>query len=189
MFSIFALFACAGIAGYEAIKNSCTDTEWKERAKSKGDKIYVDHKGRWRSVETDELTVQNLDSYHGVDRHVGIKTGRVYWDAKKERTMKFIEERNKMLEEQGIPIYWKECKPYYNHKTHSMSHVHLYEKDTDRPFQYLCPTTIKKGVISVTDKDHFTIIYLDENNDMKPLFGEHRTDIPIEWELSYKLGM
>lgn len=188
MFSIFALFACAGIAGYESIKNSCTDTEWKEKAKSKGDTIYVDHKGRWRSVETDELTVHDLDSYHGVDRHVGIKTGRVYWDAEKERTMKFIEERNKMLEEKGVPIYWKECKPYYDRKAYKMSNVHLYEKDTDRPFEYLGYSRKKSGKFYFPDYEHFTITYLDEDNNMKPL-DEFRSGIPIKWELNYKLGM
>lgn len=188
MFSIFALFACAGIAGYESIKNSRTDTEWKERAKSKGDTIYVDHKGRWRSVETDELTVHDLDSYHGVDRHVGIKTGRVYWDAEKERTMKFIEERNKMLEEKGVPIYWKECKPYYDRKAYKMSNVHLYEKDTDRPFEYLGYSRKKSGKFYFPDYEHFTITYLDEDNNMKPL-DEFRSGIPIKWELNYKLGM
>ena len=188
MFSIFALFACAGIAGYESIKNSCKDTEWKERAKSKGDTIYVDHKGRWRSVETDELVVHDLDSYHGVDRHVGIKTGRVYWDAEKERTMKFIEERNKMLEEKGVPIYWKECKPYYDRKAYQMSNVHLYEKDTDRPFEYLGYSRKKSGKFYSPDFEHFTIAYLDEDNNMKPL-DEFRSGIPIKWELNYKLGM
>lgn len=188
MFSIFALFACAGIAGYESIKNSCKDTEWKERAKSKGDTIYVDHKGRWRSVETDELTVHDLDSYHDVDRYVGIKTGRVYWDAEKERTMKFIEERNKMLEEKGVPIYWKECKPYYDRKAYQMSNVHLYEKDTDRPFEYLGYSRKKSGKFYSPDFEHFTIAYLDEDNNMKPL-DEFRSGIPIKWELNYKLGM
>ena len=188
MFSIFALFACAGIVGFESIKNSCKDTEWKERAKHKGDTIYVDHKGRWRSVETDELTVQDLYPYAGTDRYVGIKTGKVYYDRAKEQAIKFIEERNKMLEEKGVPIYWKECKPYYNSKTHKMSSVHLYEKDTDRPFEYLSYSKKKSGNFYFPDYEHFTITYLDENNDMKPL-DEFRSGIPIKWELNYKLGM
>jgi hypothetical protein len=69
-----------------------------------------------------------------------------------------------------------------------MSNIHLYEKDTNRPFKYFGYSQKKSGKFYFPDYEHFTIIYLDENNDMKPV-DEFREDLPIKWELSYKLGV
>lgn len=186
MFNIFAIFTAFGIMGYESIKNSMKDDSYKEKARNKGDKTYIDHKGKHRSVETDECLWNDI--YNGANRYIGQKTGRVYWDYGKEKAIEFIEQRNKMLEEKGVPIYWKLCKPYYNDKLHKMSNIHLYEKETDRPFEYVGYSREKIGNFYFPDYEHFTIVYLDENNDMKSI-SEFRRDIPIKWELNYKLGM
>lgn len=186
MLDIFAIFAAFGVMGYESIKNSMKDDSYKEKARNKGDKTYIDHKGRYRSVDTDEYLWHDI--YNGVDRYVGQKTGRVYWDRGKEKVIDFIKQRNKMLDEKGVPIYWKLCKPYYDNKLHKMRDIHLYEKETDRPFEYVGYSQKKSGKFYSSDYEHFTIVYLDENNGMKSV-SEYREDIPIKWSMNYRLGM
>ena len=155
----------------------------RSRAEKNGDAYYYDGRNKIRSTQTDEICIME---YYGGQKLVGVKTGRVYKNYDDERTDKFIRERNAKFEENGTPLFYRRCKPYRECGGKIMDY-HLYERETGRPFKVLSPVNLlNKSRISIDDSK-FTIVYLDEDNEMRSL-SEYNA-VPKKWYLNYKLGI
>lgn len=154
----------------------------RSRAEKNGDVYYYDGRNKMRSTETGEICMMD---YHGGQKLIGVKTGRVYKNYAAEKTEKFMRECNARFEADGVPIYYRWCTPYTDNHG-NMKFIHLFEKKTDRPFKVLCQYA-RKGKYNLPDEEHFTIVYLNENNGMKSL--NEYANIPSKWYLRYKMGI
>lgn len=155
----------------------------RSRAEKNGDVYYYDGKNKMRSTETGEICMMN---YCGGQKLIGVKTGRVYKNYAAERLEKYIKERNAEFEADGVPIYYRWCTPYTD-VGGELKFIHLFEKETDRPFNVVSRNNLCKKPYPMYDDSKFTIVYLDENNNMKPL--SEFNFIPSKWYLRYKMGI
>jgi len=166
-------------AATEAGKIGNTTRINRDNARYNKEIYYIDGNNKWRSTKTDEILYR--DYYGGNNKLVGVETGIIYKDHNTENTINFICKQNEILENKGVPIYWKKCRKYWNGKEYST--IHLYEKTTGRPFKVLTQFA-KKGY--GLDYNYFVIEYLDENNGMKPV--NEYANVPSKWYLNYKMG-
>lgn len=92
MLGILSLLVSGIIIGKESLHNNMIDTRDADRARAEGKNYYINHRGKYISLETGEIcTLWTRPS----DKHMilsGVKSDRVYYDFTQERIDKIITE-------------------------------------------------------------------------------------------------
>ena len=178
IFGGLAIMNKCGKEGRDTVKN-------REQAIRNGESWYYDGSNKMRSTDTNEPVIHE---YRDGNKLVGVRTGRVYRDYGRERKDDYIKKRNDDLTKNNSPVYLKECPEYYDSKRKAYVKTHLYERSTGRPYDILMMHAVDcRDGISIIDKENFLIVYLDENNGMKPV--NEYAKIPNKYYMDYALGM
>lgn len=162
MFGVISLIISFFGVAHECGRVGAATVNNRQRAIENGDDCYYTGDHKLKHTQTNETVTHQ---YLGGHKLVGLKTGTVYRDYEDERVNQYIKEQNERLKNGNSHVFYKRCQKYWNSKFKTYSTCHLYEVSTGKPYKVLMPCVPGKWT---NDESRFTIVYLDENNNMMP---------------------